>query len=84
MEQIFIKEQAHPAYANAIARYASASNPVRARLYSMVHEDERRKHSAYSVLGQIEEWRLEYGRPNEEPRHPDIDSGLPWPPAEPQ
>jgi len=84
MEQIFIREQAHPTHANAITRHASASNPVRTRLYSMVHEDERRKHSAYSVLGQIEEWRLEYGRPNEEPRHPDIGSGLPWPLPEPQ
>ena len=31
------------------------------------------------LLGQIEEWRLEHGRPTDEPRHPDLASGQPWP-----
>jgi len=30
----------------------------------MVTTDARRKKSAFSLLGQIEVWRLEYGRPN--------------------
>ncbi len=30
-----------------------------------------------------EEWRLEYGRPSGEPRHPSLESGETWPPPEP-
>ena len=35
--------------------------------------------SAFALLGQIEVWRLEDGRPMDEPRHPAIESGFPWP-----
>jgi hypothetical protein len=42
-----------------------------------------RARSAYGLLGQIEEWRLEYGRPASEPRHPAYESGMPWPPPPP-
>jgi len=53
---------------------------VRARLLRMAQEDPSRRHAALALLGQIEVWRLEHGRPLDEPCHPDIDSGLPWPP----
>ncbi len=43
------------------------------------YPDRSSRHSAYSLLGQVEGWRLEYGRPIDEPRHPDLASGLPWP-----
>lgn len=84
LEAAFIEERAHPTYANALTRRAAASNPLRAKLFFIVVADDLRKHSAYSLLGQIEEWRLEYGRPIDEPRHPDFGSGLPWPPPEPK
>jgi hypothetical protein len=48
----------------------------------MATNDERRKKSALELLAQIEEWRLEYGRPAGEPLHPAIDSGEPWPPVQ--
>jgi hypothetical protein len=35
--------------------------------------------NAVGLLGQIEVWRLKYGRPTDEPRHPAIESGSPWP-----
>jgi hypothetical protein len=47
----------------------------------MAAKDERRKKSALNLLAQIEAWRLEYGRPAGEPRHPAFGSGEPWPPA---
>ena len=83
IENTFIEEQVHPIYANARVRQPSASNPIRAKLYAMIFEDEKRQLSAYSLIGQIEEWRLEYGRPIEEPRHPALDLRRPWPPPEP-
>jgi hypothetical protein len=57
-----------------------SSDEIRRLLFTMSMGDDSRKRSACLLLGQIESWRLEYGRPSNEPRHPDIDSGLPWPP----
>lgn len=80
VEQAFLEDRPHPAYRGAYTMQPVQSNSVRGRLFSMVFNDERRKRSAYSLLGKIEEQRLEYGRPLDEPRHPDVDSGSPWPP----
>jgi len=56
------------------------SNEIRAKLFEMAIKDERRKNSAFALLGQIEVYRLEHGRPTTEPRHPAFDSGKVWPP----
>ncbi len=53
---------------------------VRAKLFQMVLRDPARRKAAFSILGQVEVWRIEHGRPNSEPRHPMIESGEPWPP----
>jgi hypothetical protein len=58
------------------------ANEIRRRLFEMLLNDDTRTHSAWAFLGQIETWRLEYGRPSSEPRHPSIDSGEPWPPIQ--
>ena len=50
---------------------------------NVVPEDEKRRKSAFMLLGQIEEWRLEHGWPTGEPRHSDLASGQFWPPKEP-
>lgn len=55
------------------------ANEIRSCLYEMTIGDVSRKRSAWELLGQIESWRLEYGRPDSEPRHPAIDSGKLWP-----
>lgn len=57
-----------------------SSNEIRAKLFEMSLTDVRRKQSAFALLGQIEVWRLEHGRPSSEPRHPAVDSIEPWPP----
>jgi hypothetical protein len=53
---------------------------ARAKLLQMVLSDPTRRKAAFSILGQVEVWRIEHGRPNSEPRHPMIESGEPWPP----
>ncbi|MGM5022147.1 NACHT domain-containing protein [Tardiphaga sp. 367_B4_N1_1] len=53
---------------------------VRAKLLETVLNDPTRRKAAFSILGQVEVWRTEHGRPNSEPRHPMIESGEPWPP----
>lgn len=60
-----------------------AANEIKKRLFQMLRHDPTRARTAYHLLGQIEEWRLEYGRPASEPRHPALDSGEYWPPAIP-
>ena len=64
----------------AFTRIPRSATEIRRRLFEMVLNDRSRRRSAWSFLGQIESWRLEYGRPNSEPRHPSINSGEPWPP----
>jgi hypothetical protein len=55
------------------------SNALRKRLLEIAQTDPLRKRSAFALLGQIEVWRLEHGRPMDEPRHPAIESGAYWP-----
>ena len=66
---------------NVFTEHARASNALRGRLFRMVLQDPKRRKAAFMLLGQIEEWRLQHGRPTGEPRHPDLASGQPWPPA---
>jgi hypothetical protein len=51
-----------------------------AKLFEMVLNDPHRRRAAFAILGQVEVWRIEHGRPNREPRHPMIESGEAWPP----
>ncbi|MBI2770532.1 MAG: hypothetical protein HYX47_12975 [Burkholderiales bacterium] len=79
----FVERRPYDQDANAFTEHARASNDLRVRLFKMANEDKRRQGAAFMLLGQIEEWRLEHGRPTGEPRHPDLASGLLWPPKEP-
>ncbi len=80
-------EQTHEAFVerrpvgvNTYTQQGRSLNDARARLFHMISSDPKRSRSAFSLLTEIEVWRLEYGRPTEEPRHPDVRSGQPWPP----
>jgi len=68
---------------SSFLEHSNASNELRVGLFKMMIEDEKRRRSAFVLLGQIEHWRLEHGRPGGEPRHPDFASGRSWPPEEP-
>jgi len=77
LESAFLGKQPYGGYGYTIEPITA--NEIRSYLYEMTIEDDSRKHSAWELLGQIESWRLEYGRPDREPRHPSFDSGKPWP-----
>ena len=53
--------------------------PLRRRLFEMVLDDRQRDQAARRMLVKIDELRDEYGRPDDEPRHPWLASGVPWP-----
>lgn len=83
LENAFVERRPYGQTPNTFTEHARASNEVRVRLFRMAIEDDKRRKSALKLLGQIEEWRLEYGRPTSEPRHPDLASGQSWPPDQP-
>ena len=79
IEAVFLEQRPHgkTGWFTLVPR---GSNEIRAKLFEMATKDDRRKQSAFALLGQIEVWRLEHGRPTTEPRHPAFDSGEMWPP----
>ena len=52
---------------------------LRKRLFEMVKDDSAESRLASACLTAIDELRDDYGPAGSEPRHPDIDSGRPWP-----
>ncbi len=52
---------------------------LRQQLFELMQETDARSALAEASLIAIEEVRDEAGRPDDEPRHPLIESGLPWP-----
>lgn len=80
MENAFLEHRPYGTYGNTYTLSPLGCNAVRKRLFEMVISDPHRKESAFALLGQIEIWRLEHGRPPDEPRHPVIDSEVSWPP----
>jgi hypothetical protein len=79
IENAFLERRPYGAEGHAHTLAPRGSNALRKRLLEMAQTDAARKRSAFALLGQIEVWRLEYGRPTDEPRHPAIESSSPWP-----
>jgi hypothetical protein len=61
------------------ALIARAANDLRLELCRLAKEDAGRCRAAFSLLGQIELWRLERGRPLGEPRNPILADTSDWP-----
>ena len=83
LETTFVERRPYGRDPDVFTAHAHASNELRVRLFRMALQDPKRQKSAFMLLGQIEEWRLEHGRPITEPRHPDLASGESWPLPQP-
>jgi len=81
-EDIFLEKRPYGQTGSFYTLVPQSSNEIRAKLFELTLNDKLRKKAAFSILGQIELWRLEYGRPKNEPRHPVFDSREIWPPIE--
>jgi hypothetical protein len=79
IENAFLERRPYGTEGHGYTVAPRGSNVLRKRLLEMAQTDPLRKRSAFALLGQIEVWRLEHGRPMDEPRHPAIESGAPWP-----
>ena len=67
LEMAFVERRPYSGDPNAFTLHARAANEIRAGLLRMAHEDRKRRKSAFSLPGQNEVWRLEHGRPTDEP-----------------
>jgi HEAT repeat protein len=81
LEDVFLEKRPYKGNPQSYTLVPRAAGDIKKRLFEMAENDPRRTRSARSLLGQIEGWRLEHGRPSSEPRHPSYDSGKPWPPS---
>jgi hypothetical protein len=79
LEMLFLERHPHDG-SGAFFLVPRNAEQVRAKLFQMVLNDPSRRKAAFAILGQVEVWRIEHGRPQSEPRHPMIESGEPWPP----
>lgn len=73
LEATFVEHKSVSADSNAYTPAPRSANLIRKRLFEMGNTDDGRKKAASSLLAQIEVWRLEYGRPNGEPRNPEVE-----------
>lgn len=80
IENVFLERIPYGNTENVYSLEPRSANEIRNRLFDMILNDDGRRKSAWTLLGQTELWRLEYGRPGSEPRHPALNSGEPWPP----
>ena len=83
LESVCVERVPYGYNPNVFTSRARASNELRVLLFRMSGQDPRRRKSASILLGKIEEWHLEHGRPTGEARHPDLTFGESWPPVEP-
>ncbi len=65
---------------NAYEEKPRCDTVLRRHLFGITVGDPKRCESALELLGQARLWRLEYGMPLLEPRHPHLQTGVPWPP----
>ena len=81
IEDVFLEHRPTGKTGSSYTFEPRSANEIRVKLFEMALTDVRRRQAAYSLLGQIEVWRLEHGRPNTELRHPAFNSGETWPPS---
>jgi hypothetical protein len=79
LERGFVEQRPHAKSENTFTLVPRSSNAIRSKLFEMALGDSKRRQSAFNLLGQIEVWRLDYGRSETEPRHPLFDSDEVWP-----
>jgi nucleotide-binding universal stress UspA family protein len=65
---------------NAYEREPADLSWLRSNLFRVYLEQKPVARLAAKLLGVVDMQRDEYGRPPSEPRHPDIETGRPWPP----
>ena len=79
LEEVFVEHRPLQESSSTYTMVPRASNEIRLKLLQMVKNDPLRKKSAWSLLNEIEKWRMQFGRPDGEPRSPIVEAGFSWP-----
>ena len=79
VESVLVEHRPYGSSGHTYTLEPRSGAEIRRHLFELVLDDDRRRRSALELLGMIEDWRLDYGKPMSEPRHPAIDTGQPWP-----
>jgi hypothetical protein len=74
-----VGDRPSPDWAGASEIFGMPLTGLRKELFAMAGADTAEGRLAKECLAAIDELRDEYGPAESEPRHPDIDSGRPWP-----
>ena len=80
IEEAFVEHRPHGGSSNIVTMVPRSPNAIRSRLVEMVQSDPIRRKSAFTLLNEIEKWRMRHGRPDGEPRSPKMKAGFFWPP----
>jgi hypothetical protein len=81
-QELCLIKRRTPPDSNSYTLEPTPAVELRRRLLEIATAGDRRSRNAFSLLGQIDVWRLEHGKPTREPRHPAIESGVQWPALE--
>jgi hypothetical protein len=79
IRKLAIGQRPADGWAGAYEEFSVPLTSFRKRLFAMISPGDARAPLAEYCLNEIEEHRNRLGRINNEPRHPDITSGRPWP-----
>jgi hypothetical protein len=79
IEHVALDKRPSPNWAGAYQVFSAPVPDLRKKLFAMVKGDTAESSLAAACLNAIDELRDDYGPAESEPRHPDIDSGRPWP-----
>lgn len=79
IEEVFVEHRPVQESSSTYTMVPRASNEIRLKLLDMLKNDPVRKKSAWSLLNEIEKWRMQFGRPDGEPRSPSVEVGFFWP-----
>jgi hypothetical protein len=81
-QELCLIKRRTPPDSNSYTLEPTPAVELRRRLLEIATARDRRSRNAFSLLGKIDVWRLEHGKPPREPRHPAIESGVQWPALE--
>jgi len=79
IRHVAVGERPSADWAGAYEVFSVPVRQLRKRLFAMTNGDTGESRLAAACLTAIDELRDDYGPVESEPRHPDIDSGRPWP-----
>ena len=78
IESIVLEKRPSTDWEGAYETHSVEASDIRSTLFNITHSDEPAAHLAAVCLNRIDELRDEHGCLDMEPRHPNIEAGLPW------